>query len=407
MNKNIQYKKLTDICEIITGEWGTEITENSQNIVSVIRTTNFLNNGKIDIQNKELIKREIDKKKIEQKQLKRGDIIIEKSGGSPNQPVGRVVFFDLNSNEVFLCNNFTSILRVKEDINSKYIFYFLRNNYKKNKVVKYQNKTTGIINLKLQNYLNESCIFLPELKIQNKIVNILDNLENIIEKNQNYLTHLGVLIKSLFTTMFGDIKTNDKNWEIKKFHEIISILTDYHANGSYKILKDNVELLDFKEYALMIRTTDLENNNFIQGVKYINEKAYNFLKKTKIFGGELIINKIGSAGNVYLMPYLNIPVSLGMNQFMIRLKKDYSNIFYYKLLTTEYYTNVIKSNVQGAVTKTITKEAIKNIDIIIPPIELQNKFAERIEKIEKLKFTIMTIILKAYETLKKKGVEKN
>ena len=61
-------------------------------------------------------------------------------------------------------------MRVKEDINSKYIFYFLRNNYKKNKVVKYQNKTTGIINLKLQNYLNESCIFLPELKIQNKIV---------------------------------------------------------------------------------------------------------------------------------------------------------------------------------------------------------------------------------------------
>ena len=119
MNKNIQYKKLTDICEIITGEWGTEITENSQNIVSVIRTTNFLNNGKIDIQNKELIKREIDKKKIEQKQLKRGDIIIEKSGGSPNQPVGRVVFFDLNINEVFLCNNLTSILRVKEDINSK------------------------------------------------------------------------------------------------------------------------------------------------------------------------------------------------------------------------------------------------------------------------------------------------
>ena len=198
MNKNIQYKKLTDICEIITGEWGTEISENSQNIVSVIRTTNFLNNGKIDIENRELIKREIDKNKIEQKQLKKGDIIIEKSGGSPNQPVGRVVFFSLNSNEVFLCNNFTSILRVKEDINSKYIFYFLRNNYKKNKVVKYQNKTTGIINLKLQNYLNESCIFLPELKIQNKIVNILDNLENIIEKNQNYLTHLGVLTKSLF-----------------------------------------------------------------------------------------------------------------------------------------------------------------------------------------------------------------
>jgi len=229
---------------------------------------------------------------------------------------------------------------------------------------------------------------LPNLEVQKKVSQKLELLENNINFRKSQLNYLNELNKSLFTTMFGDIKTNDKNWEIKKFHEIISILTDYHANGSYKILKDNVELLDFKEYALMIRTTDLENNNFIQGVKYINEKAYNFLKKTKIFGGELIINKIGSAGNVYLMPYLNIPVSLGMNQFMIRLKKDYSNIFYYKLLTTEYYTNVIKSNVQGAVTKTITKEAIKNIDIIIPPIELQNKFAERTEKIEKLKFEI-------------------
>ena len=239
-----------------------------------------------------------------------------------------------------------------------------------------------------KNLISQKEIFLPDLAIQKEIANNLDGIDNLLELRKKQLIYLKELSKSLFTRMFGDIKTNDKNWKIKKFHEIISILTDYHANGSYKILKDNVELLDFKEYALMIRTTDLENNNFIQGVKYINEKAYNFLKKTKIFGGELIINKIGSAGNVYLMPFLNIPVSLGMNQFMIRLKKDYSNIFYYKLLTTEYYTNVIKSNVQGAVTKTITKEAIKNIDIIIPPIELQNKFAERVEKIEKLKFEI-------------------
>ena len=95
------------------------------------------------------------------------------------------------------------------------------------------------------------------------------------------------------------------------------------------------------------------------------------------------------------MPLLNRPVSLGMNQFMIRLKKEYNNIFYYKLLVTEYYTNVIKNNVQGAVTKTITKDAIRNIDIIVPPIELQNKFAERVEKIEKLSFEIEEAIKEA------------
>ena len=277
-----------------------------------------------------------------------------------------------------------SLILKDKNVDLLYLYFYLKT-IKNNLESIATSTTVKIIN---KSSFEKIDINLPSLEIQKKISKKLELLENNIDFRKRQLNYLKDLTKSLFTTMFGDIKTNDKNWEIKKFHEIISILTDYHANGSYKILKDNVELLDFKEYALMIRTTDLENNNFIQGVKYINEKAYNFLKKTKIFGGELIINKIGSAGNVYLMPYLNIPVSLGMNQFMIRLKKDYSNIFYYKLLTTEYYTNVIKSNVQGAVTKTITKEAIKNIDIIIPPIKLQNKFAERIEKIEKLKFEI-------------------
>ena len=275
-----------------------------------------------------------------------------------------------------------SLILKDKNIDLLYLYFYLKT-IKNNLESIASSTTVKIIN---KSSFEKIEISLPNLEIQKKISKKLELLENNIDFRKNQLNYLKELNKSLFTRMFGDIKTNDKNWKIKKFHKIISILTDYHANGSYKILKDNVELLDFKEYALMIRTTDLENNNFIQGVKYINEKAYNFLKKTKIFGGELIINKIGSAGNVYLMPYLNIPVSLGMNQFMIRLKKNYSNIFYYKLLTTEYYTNVIKSNVQGAVTKTITKEAIKNIDIIIPPIELQNKFAERIEKIEKLKF---------------------
>ncbi|ATV65750.1 restriction endonuclease [Fusobacterium pseudoperiodonticum] len=280
----------------------------------------------------------------------------------------------------------TYILTKKENINVniKYIYYFLDKYLETLRSL----SIGGVIKyIKLENLINP-VLDLPTIEVQNKIVEKLDTFKKILDMYRKKIDILSDFNKSLFTRMFGDIKTNDKNWEIKKFNEVISILTDYHANGSYKILKNNVELLDFKDYALMVRTTDLENNNFIQGVKYINEKAYNFLKKTKIFGGEIIINKIGSAGNVYLMPLLNRPVSLGMNQFMIRLKEDFNNIFYYKLLTTEYYTNVIKNNIQGAVTKTITKDAIKNIDIIVPPIKLQNIFAERVEKIEKLKFEI-------------------
>ena len=403
MNKNIQYKKLTDICEIITGEWGTEITENSQNIVSVIRTTNFLNNGKIDIQNKELIKREIDKKKMEQKQLKRGDIIIEKSGGSPNQPVGRVVFFDFNSNEVFLCNNFTSILRVKEDINSKYIFYFLRNNYKINKVVKYQNKTTGIINLKLQNYLNESCIFLPELKIQNKIVNILDNLENIIEKNQNYLTHLVVLTKSLFTTMFGDPFSKVINKEEEKsFLKDITIINP--SKKEIEEIKSNLEIS-------FITMADISEDGRINvdNIKKLEDVKNNFtfFKENDVLFAKITPCMENGKGGVAK----SLKNNIGFGTTEIHVLRPISNItnsqWIYHLTKLPLFRKDAEIHMTGSAgQKRVPTTYLANFKIKVPPIELQNKFAERIERIEKLKFTIITIILKSYETMKKKGVEK-
>ena len=394
MNKNIQYKKLTDICEIITGEWGTEISENSQNIVSVIRTTNFLNNGKIDIENRELIKREIDKNKIEQKQLKKGDIIIEKSGGSPNQPVGRVVFFSLNSNEVFLCNNFTSILRVKEDINSKYIFYFLRNNYKKNKVVKYQNKTTGIINLKLQNYLNESCIFLPELKIQNKIVNILDNLENIIEKNQNYLTHLVVLTKSLFISMFF---SGNKNYERKKLKENV---TEMFIGPFGSDLKNEVFVEKERGYCVVYEQKHAIKKRIDDEIRYITKEKYEVLKRFRVDAGDIIVSCRGTIGKIFVLPSNSNFGIIHPSLMKIKLKKEkYNNTFFEKLL--EKYMQENLYSIQGSSIKmAITAKKLGEEYFIIPPIELQNKFTERIEKIEKLKFIISAIILKPYELLK-------
>ena len=397
MNKNIQYKKLTDICEIITGEWGTEIKENSQNIVSVIRTTNFLNNGKIDIQNKELVKREMDKNKIEQKKLKKGDIIIEKSGGSPNQPVGRVVFFNLNSNDIFLCNNFTSILRIKEKINSKYIFYFLRNSYKNNKVLKFQNKTTGIINLKLQDYLNGSCIYLPELRIQNKVVNILDILESILEKNQNYLNYLKELTKSLFTRMFGDIKSNDKNWKIYKFSEKLKISSGGTPSKANKIYWENGTISWIGSNMCNDEIITKNDGKFIteEGLKNSSAKIYKM--NTVIVA--LVGATIGKTG------LLKFETSTNQNIAALEIKNmDYSPEFLFFLLQNLYYKF---TKLGGDTFKMANLSFIKNLPLISPPIELQNKFAERIEKIEKLKFTIWKIISKVYKTLKKKGVENN
>lgn len=154
----------------------------------------------------------------------------------------------------------------------------------------------------------------------------------------------------------------------KKFailQEYIETLTDYHANGSYEILNQNVKLLDKKNYAYMVRTVDLEHENHEENLIYVDEHAYNFLKKTKMYGNEIIINKIGSAGKVYIMPKLNIPVTLGMNQFMIRTNCRISEEYIYTFLNCKYGRNLIERRISGAVPPSIDKESVRNIKIPI------------------------------------------
>ena len=145
-------------------------------------------------------------------------------------------------------------------------------------------------------------------------------------------------------------------------------------------------MYDKPDYALMVRTTDLERNDFENDVKYIDEKAYNILSKSKVFGNEIIMNKIGSAGKVYLMPTLNRPVSLGRNAFMFRFNSNINVIFLYQLLISEYGTREIQQHVRGAVTKTITKDAARSVKIIVPPLDLQQQFADFVSQVDKSKF---------------------
>lgn len=143
-------KPLADFIEVsFPGEWGQEDKDGSG--VKVIRTTNFTNNGKLDLS--DVVTRYIDSTKVEKKKLFKGDIILERSGGTNDNPVGRVVYFEEDG--VYLFNNFTQLLRCKEGVNSLFIFYSLFNYYQLNKNVirSMGNKTTGIQNLKMDRYL--------------------------------------------------------------------------------------------------------------------------------------------------------------------------------------------------------------------------------------------------------------
>lgn len=187
--------------------------------------------------------------------------------------------------------------------------------------------------------------------------------------------------------MFGSPKDNPCKFDVIAFDEIIEYIGDIGSNGANSVISANLKMSDTEDYALMVRTLNFTSNDFKNNVKYISEKVYNFFKKSQVFGGELIFNKIGSAGINFIMPYLGRPVSLGLNQIMVRTNEKVNIVYLHTLLNTEYGKYQINRRVQGAVTKSITKGSIKEIPIILPPIELQNQFADFAKQIDKLKFT--------------------
>lgn len=160
-------------------------------------------------------------------------------------------------------------------------------------------------------------------------------------------------------------------WTEITLGEHIEVLTDYHANGAYEKLKANVELKSEKDFAVMIRTLNFERGDFEKELIYINEKEYNFLAKSKVYPGDILMNKIADAGSVYCMPDLNCPVSLAMNLFLIRLKPSLNQKFMYYMM--KFYEPYIKLYANGAATLTITKDSVRKLKFNVPDIDIQDK----------------------------------
>ena len=375
--------KLIEITgKALAGEWGTNDETGAG--IPVLRTTNFTNEGVVDYS--DVVTRTITKKNIDEKYLRAGDIIIEKSGGSDKYPVGRVIYFDGPSN-TYLFNNFTGLLRVKDQEKwfPKYVFFSLYGNYRRGGTRPYENKTTGLHNLKTDDYVTQYEVVEADYSRQKEICTHLDKLYSIIKMREEELVKLDELIKARFVEMFWNPANNEKGFIKAPMGDYMTVLTDFSSNGSYKTLDSGVTMYDEPNYAWMVRTTDLESGD-MTAIKYIDEEAYELLAKSKIYGGEIIMNKIGSAGKIYLMPQIDMPASLGRNAFMFRYDDRINVKFLYHLLTSEYGQREIQQYVRGAVTKTITKNDVRAVLIIVPPIELQNEFESFVAEVDKSKF---------------------
>lgn len=168
---------IKNVCENINGLWKGKKEPFVK--VGVIRNANFTKDFKLDYSNIEYI--DVEQRAFSQRHLLNGDLIVEKSGGSDKNPVGRAVLYE-GINGVFSYSNFTMVLRIKhkEVIQSKFLYYYILAKYQAGVMNSMQTQTTGLHNLILDKYLTMP-LYLPPRQEQERIINKIESIFNTLD----------------------------------------------------------------------------------------------------------------------------------------------------------------------------------------------------------------------------------
>jgi type I restriction enzyme S subunit len=173
------------------GDWGSEGNEES---TKVIRSTNLTNDGSLNLQN--VAMRSLKGDKAKNLSPKEGDILLERSGGGPDQPVGRVGFINQDM-PGYAFSNFLHLLRPDQTIvEPRFLGWILFRINTTGRVLRLEHQTTGIRNLHFRHYMKMP-VPLPIIEEQKAIARILDSVDTAIERTREAIDSANLLQKSL------------------------------------------------------------------------------------------------------------------------------------------------------------------------------------------------------------------
>ena len=371
--------RLIDITgKAVSGEWGFD--DETGDGIPVIRTTNFTNDGVVNYN--DIVTRKIIKKNLDEKYLRKGDIIIEKSGGSDKFPVGRVIYFDGEEN-TYLFNNFTGLLRVKnqELWYTKYVFYSLFFNYKRGGTRAFENKTTGLHNLKTDEYVRRYEVTERSRNEQILICEKLDRAYSIIKSRQLELLLLDELIKARFVEMFGDPVKNPKGWEVVTIGDIVTEVR-------YGTSKPAVE--GGKYPYLRMNNLTADGHLDLNDLKYIDIPD-DEIEKCVVRKGDVLFNRTNSIELVGKTVVFDLQEDMIIAGYIIRvrLNKRLLPEILSQYMNLEALKDILRSMAKGAVNQAnINAQELQSIKVYIPDMELQKQFIEMKNQVDKSKVAV-------------------
>ncbi len=277
-----------------------------------------------------------------------------------------------------------------EKIEIDYLYYFL-------KAKKLEHYYTGatIPHIYYKDYKKEKIELINKDDQKNR-ANQLNIVQKIIELKENQINELNELIKSQFVEMFGDVNNNKYNYEIKVLNEVFEFIKDgTHSTPTYT--DDSINGIKFLS-AKDVTTGAINWNN----IKYIPMELHKQLvKRVKPQKNDILLAKNGTTGicaKVDTDEIFDIYVSLAL----LRPKKEYNVDYLVLAINNDMTKEQFDRSLKGVGVPNLHLGEIQKVKIIVPPIELQNKFAEFVKQVDKQKFEIQKSLDETqnlYETL--------
>lgn len=365
-----------------SGEWGNEERNGG---TQVLRTTNFNDDGSLDYANPAF--RAVPEKVVKKKQLQRGDILLEKSGGTPKKPVGKLAFFDYEG--TFLCSNFNQVMRPNRSVAvPKYLYYLLLNLYQNGVFYRYTRKTTGLQNIQIKALLKHF-IDLPSTAVQRERASILGTIDDLSRSLAQMTTLCEQLVKSRFIEMFGDynLAPQKREWaSISSVGIVVGGATPKTKVDAY-----------WGGNAVWITPAELKDGNVFvdDSARKLTPEGIKSASLTLMPRNTVILSSRAPIGKVAIA---NCDLYCNQGFKNIICGDTLAPRYLYELL--RFNSDFLNSLGKGATFKEISKKTVEEVRIPIPPISSQQEYESFVSQVDKLRFDVQQQIEKL-QTLKK------
>lgn len=257
----------------------------------------------------------------------------------------------------------------------KYLYYFLLSR-NKDLNLKGTGSTFKAIS---KGILSELPISLPSMEEQIKTSELLDKVYSLISLRRNQINKLELLIKSQFVSMFGDPSINKKGWDVVNYEKLCSIITDGEHNTPRRT----------NNGIYLISARNVHNHKLqLDDVDYIDEYEYaRISKRIEPRENDILISCSGSVGRVCRVNE-KLKFQMVRSVALLRLREYLNPIFFEYLIDSKYTQNQIQKSINQSSQANLFQGKIKQLNAIVPPLELQNHFASIAHQVDKQKFEL-------------------